>query len=75
MYLSSFNQGFAPIFFGGAILLFPFLAALPHALGQVEEIRTGFLFTKAMRSQATAIRMRDERAAMLSKHRLAAHMI
>jgi hypothetical protein len=52
MYLSSFNQGFAPIFFGGAILLFPFLATLPHALSQVEEIRTGFLFTKAIRTSA-----------------------
>jgi hypothetical protein len=49
------------------------LAALPHALSQVEEIRMGFPFTKAMRSQATAIRMRDERAAMLSKRRLAEH--
>ncbi|MEA5014253.1 MAG: hypothetical protein VB099_06805 [Candidatus Limiplasma sp.] len=49
-YLSAFNQAFAPIFFGGAILLFPFCATLPYAVSQVQEIRTGFLFPKAIRT-------------------------
>lgn len=49
MLMDAFSQGFAPIFFGGAILLFPFCAAIPYATSQVEEIRTGFIYTKAIR--------------------------
>lgn len=49
-YMDAVSQVFASIFFGGAILIFPFCAALPHATSQVEEIRTGFLYTKAIRT-------------------------
>jgi len=49
LYMSAFDQSFTTIFFGGAILLLPFIAILPHALSQVDEIRTGFLFVKAFR--------------------------
>ena len=48
--MSAFSQGFASVFFGGAILLFPFLATLPHAVSQVDEIRSGFLFARGIRS-------------------------
>ncbi|MCL2867536.1 MAG: hypothetical protein FWF47_07250 [Clostridia bacterium] len=50
LYMSAFDQSFATIFFGGAILLLPFIAILPHALSQVDEIRTGFMFMKALRT-------------------------
>ena len=49
-FMDAVSQGFSPIFFGGAILLFPFIAALPFATSQVEEIRTGFMFIKALRT-------------------------
>lgn len=49
IYESAFSMSFAPIFFGGAILLIPFCAALPYATSQVDEIRSGFLFFKAIR--------------------------
>lgn len=50
MYMDAVSLGFAPIFFGGAILLFPFCAALPYATSQVDDIRTGFMFTKGIRT-------------------------
>lgn len=49
-YMDAVSQGFTPIFFGGSILLFPFLATLPYATSQVDEIRTGFHQTKAIRT-------------------------
>lgn len=49
MYMDGVSQGFSPIFFGGAILMLPFLAAMPYATSQVDEIRGGFLQTKAIR--------------------------
>jgi len=48
--MDAVSQGFSPIFFGGAILLFPFIAVLPFATSQVDEIRTGFMFLKAVRT-------------------------
>ncbi len=50
LYMDGLNQGFSPIFFGGAILIFPFLAVLPYATSQVDEIRTGFIHTKGIRA-------------------------
>ncbi len=48
-YMSAMGQSFTPLFFGGAILIIPFCAALAYAILQVEEIRTGFLLPRAMR--------------------------
>ncbi len=50
MYMDALSQGFSPIFFGGAILIFPFLATLAYATSQVDETRTGFMQTKAIRT-------------------------
>ncbi len=38
------------IFFGGAMLLLPFCASVPHATSQVDEIRTSYLNWKVIRS-------------------------
>lgn len=38
------------IFFGGVMLVLPFCATLPHAISNVDEVQTSFLYWKAMRS-------------------------
>lgn len=38
------------IFFGGSMLLLPFCSSVPHAISQVDEIRTSFLDWKVFRS-------------------------
>lgn len=48
-YMSAFSQGFSPIFFGGAILILPFAAAVANAPAQVTQIRTGFVLSEGLR--------------------------
>lgn len=47
---SALQLSIGSIFFGGVMLLLPFLASVPYATSQADEIRTSFLQWKVMRS-------------------------
>lgn len=49
-YMSAMDLTFIPIFFGGSILLIPFCAAISYASTQADEIRTGFILPRIIRS-------------------------
>lgn len=66
MYMSAFGQSFAPIFFGGAMLMMPFCASIPHAASQVDEIRTNFLYEKGIRCNVNKYALYKMSAAVLS---------
>lgn len=46
---SAFMQAIGPIFFGGISLLFPFCAALPYSLNQVDDIETASIYLQGIR--------------------------
>lgn len=54
-YMSALFQIMTPIFFGAVMILIPFFCTLPYAMSQVDEIRDGFLYQKAMRSSLLTI--------------------
>ena len=43
------------IFFGGVMLILPFCATLPHAIGQVDEVQSSFLYWRALRGSLRRI--------------------
>lgn len=63
---SAFMQAIGPIFFGGFSLLFPFCAALPCSLNQVDEIETGSLELQGIRSSVRRYVARKAVAAFIS---------
>lgn len=54
------------IFFGSGMLLLPFCAGVPHAVGQVDEIRTSFLAWKMLRGSVKRYAANKIAASMLS---------
>lgn len=54
------------IFFGGSMLLLPFCASIPHAISQVDEIRTSFLDWKIFRSSINKYAVQKIMATMAS---------
>lgn len=49
---SALELSLGGIFFGGLMLVLPFCAALPGALSQVDEVRSGFLYLRGIRESA-----------------------
>ena len=56
---SALQLSLMPIFFGGVSLLFPFCACTAYAAGQVEEIRSGFMTLRLLRSDTLRYAMRQ----------------
>lgn len=49
---STLELSLGGIFFGGLMLMLPFCAALPGAISQVDEVRSGFLYLRGIRESA-----------------------
>lgn len=54
------------IFFGSSMLLLPFCSSVPHAITQVDEIQTGFLYWRMIRGDLKSYAMRKILTSMLS---------
>lgn len=63
---NAFTLVVGSIFFGGVILIFPICATMTYANTQVEEIRTSFVYWKAMRSSVWRISLHKAVASALS---------
>lgn len=49
---SALELSLGGIFFGGIMLMLPFCAAIPGAISQVDEMRSGFLYLRGIRESA-----------------------